>query len=215
MQPLPWPVVAAFLRLGMKYDFSQLRVDALKRIRLSFPTELALLQNAKNRRAIQYDAVLPSDVIKLARERNLLAPLPSAYLVLSLDHNEKLLLQNTEVLASDDQLVLYRGWREITRRQSRTTFAWLDASSDIYTTCSLPARCPGSRKSITSSLFSLSPRLSAFILWNTVWEERLCAACGAIAKAAHNQGRQDMWDQLPGIYGLPGWDELEKIYNTC
>jgi aldehyde:ferredoxin oxidoreductase len=30
-------------------------------------------------------------------------------------------------------------------------------------------------------------------------------------KAAHREARQEFWEQLPKMYGLPGWEELEKM----
>ncbi|KAJ7932795.1 hypothetical protein B0H13DRAFT_2263093 [Mycena leptocephala] len=51
-----------------------------------------------------------------------------------------------------------------------------------------------------------------------VWEaadwrllENLCPACLAVLKQTHKDARQVFWDKLPEIYGLPEWEELERL----
>jgi hypothetical protein len=51
-----------------------------------------------------------------------------------------------------------------------------------------------------------------------VWEEadwilleNLCPACLAVLKQTHKDARQAFWDKLPKIYGLPEWEELERL----
>ncbi|KAJ6567045.1 hypothetical protein B0H19DRAFT_939766 [Mycena capillaripes] len=50
-----------------------------------------------------------------------------------------------------------------------------------------------------------------------VWEEKdwdsinLCPSCLKKLKQTHQEARQAFWDKLPEIYGLPPWEELEKM----
>ncbi|KAJ7910693.1 hypothetical protein B0H13DRAFT_2329077 [Mycena leptocephala] len=39
----------------------------------------------------------------------------------------------------------------------------------------------------------------------------LCPACLAVLKQTHKDARQAFWDKLPEIYGLPEWEELERL----
>ncbi|KAJ7753414.1 hypothetical protein DFH07DRAFT_824360 [Mycena maculata] len=51
-------------------------------------------------------------------------------------------------------------------------------------------------------------------LWGEdAWDslEDLCANCMKRSKVMHQQARQEFWDQLPQMYGLAGWDDLEKM----
>ncbi|KAF8178888.1 hypothetical protein K438DRAFT_1977744 [Mycena galopus ATCC 62051] len=51
----PFPLVAAMLRIGKKYDFAELRKDAVMRLEASFPPTLARFKSRANRsRIIQY-----------------------------------------------------------------------------------------------------------------------------------------------------------------
>jgi len=43
------------------------------------------------------------------------------------------------------------------------------------------------------------------------WLEDLCPACLAVLKKTHQDARQAFWDKLPELYGLPPWEELEKL----
>jgi hypothetical protein len=39
----------------------------------------------------------------------------------------------------------------------------------------------------------------------------LCPACLAVLKQTHKDARQAFWDKLLEIYGLPEWEELERL----
>ncbi|KAJ7932800.1 hypothetical protein B0H13DRAFT_2307457 [Mycena leptocephala] len=41
--------------------------------------------------------------------------------------------------------------------------------------------------------------------------KNLCRACLAVLKQTHEDARQAFWDELPEIYGLPEWEELERL----
>jgi len=43
--------------------------------------------------------------------------------------------------------------------------------------------------------------------WPEEWNE-LCEMCASVAKEEHDRGRREVWNELPGIFGLPPWDEL-------
>ncbi|KAJ7604130.1 hypothetical protein FB45DRAFT_1013709 [Roridomyces roridus] len=42
-------------------------------------------------------------------------------------------------------------------------------------------------------------------------EERVCWNCLIALREKHRAARQAFWDKLPGTYGLPPWEELEKM----
>ncbi|KAJ7612137.1 hypothetical protein FB45DRAFT_843428 [Roridomyces roridus] len=43
------------------------------------------------------------------------------------------------------------------------------------------------------------------------FDEEICPTCSACLKPIHAAARQTFWDQLPGIYSLPPWDELIRM----
>ncbi|KAJ7509588.1 hypothetical protein B0H11DRAFT_2270009 [Mycena galericulata] len=51
--------------------------------------------------------------------------------------------------------------------------------------------------------------------WEWMEELGVCESCVAEAKILHGQARQGFWDQMPRMFGLPGWDELEEMRRVA
>ncbi|KAF7359030.1 BTB domain-containing protein [Mycena sanguinolenta] len=43
------------------------------------------------------------------------------------------------------------------------------------------------------------------------WLDGLCRSCLVVLKKTHADAREAFWDSLPELYGLPSWEELEKM----
>jgi len=79
-ETLEFPVVAAIVRLGKKYDFKQLLGAAVARLTAMFPPTLAQIRKRNDAPSpIREDGGLLFDAINLANETGLLALLPSLY----------------------------------------------------------------------------------------------------------------------------------------
>ncbi|KAJ7879188.1 hypothetical protein B0H14DRAFT_3773705 [Mycena olivaceomarginata] len=48
-------------------------------------------------------------------------------------------------------------------------------------------------------------------IWGTMRAFGLCNRCVAEIKSLHAAARQELWDRLPQMFGLPRWEELEKL----
>jgi hypothetical protein len=82
---LPFPLVAALIRLGRKYDFCDLRNTVMERFTYENPTTvrgyIALLDGNgkyKTTRILNYPGVI-YDMLTVARENNIQSCLPCAY----------------------------------------------------------------------------------------------------------------------------------------
>jgi hypothetical protein len=84
---LPLPAVRALIRLGRKYDFSELLKSAVRRLQYENPTTLAgfeaiiatrPMKPYEPTRIVHYPGIL-LDMLNLARENELLSVLPCAY----------------------------------------------------------------------------------------------------------------------------------------
>jgi hypothetical protein len=46
-------------------------------------------------------------------------------------------------------------------------------------------------------------------------ENGICSICFASLKQTHQEARQKFWDELPGIYSLAPWTELEQMRTAA
>ncbi|KAJ6582070.1 hypothetical protein B0H19DRAFT_1117472 [Mycena capillaripes] len=44
---------------------------------------------------------------------------------------------------------------------------------------------------------------------------KICEHCLTEAKTLHATARQTFWEQLPEMFGLPGWVELEEMQRVA
>ncbi|KAJ7612069.1 hypothetical protein FB45DRAFT_843338 [Roridomyces roridus] len=83
--------------------------------------------------------------------------------------------------------------------------------------CKWPVRCLEGRLSAVNSVretFSAFPSMPLDVWGEDDWEEfaqRLCPSCLAFLRVKHQDTRREFWDDLPRMYGLPPWPELEKL----
>ncbi|KAJ6452458.1 hypothetical protein C8R45DRAFT_1040702 [Mycena sanguinolenta] len=77
-QEKPFTLVAVMLRLGKKYEFDQLREDAVTRLERRFPTTFSSFQAGANRSGIVEYPGLVYDAMNLARTTGLRSILPAA-----------------------------------------------------------------------------------------------------------------------------------------
>ncbi|KAJ7119091.1 hypothetical protein C8R44DRAFT_707401 [Mycena epipterygia] len=86
--------------------------------------------------------------------------------------------------------------------------------------CKSPARCTAERLNAVESSREMtcdSPSIPLDIWDSDDWDilQDVCPACLAVLKDAHQHARQAFWDKLPEMYGLPCWEELEKMKEAA
>ena len=140
-------VIAAFLRLGRKYDIQQLYSEALKRLELAFPSTIEEYDCSPDSFTLDdvwdmnYNALLFA-VINLTRENDILHILPAAFYAACASLNGKEFIEamenpevNTHELSVFDQRVVVKGWDSVVERQARTTFRWLTQKHSLAPIC--------------------------------------------------------------------------------
>ncbi|KZP28189.1 hypothetical protein FIBSPDRAFT_276064 [Athelia psychrophila] len=225
-EPLPIKVVAAFLRLGKKYEIELLHAEALKRLRYEFPSTLGGHNKCNRGAMISLGDDIAVAVANLAREQSLLSVLPLALYQCcnSSSHQggEPQIagigpIQNdtTAVLSSVNVRACFAAWNSLSIAQARSTLAWMD--SDKYPTCTSPERCAKIRRNTLRTVFFPFVSFSGLDTWRDFpWlDGEMCSSCNAVAEKLHNDGRVEFWDALPRIFGLPGWDELTTVREEC
>lgn len=215
------PMIAAFLRLGRKYEIDHLRKLATKRLSHFFPSRLQDMGSVPSNAAIMIN-IKRGDLLTCAniiRENDLLLFLPSAlYLCLvkdktgapSLFHPVPEMPQ--PILPLHDIQLCLQAYDKISRLQTTETFSWL-CDGGLASDCSRSV-CATSKKILCRKyLYAPAPFLP-FVSWKDDWEIGLCDNCVSKSRASHNKGRQNAWDQLPSAFALPDWEELRLKWST-
>ena len=220
-KPQTFSVVAAFARLGTKYDFRQLRNEAVKRLTFMFPSRLEDMGNIHiEGNCIIAETGLIFEAINLARETNMLFLLPAAMEYCCAVHTIHDILNGVQrpnktpiFLSVEDQTACLSGWYELIHRQAEETYRWLDRNAEgtLFPECQRRSRCTDGRRRI---FYSMSHPVTCCVPlepWQGAdWEKHMCATCNAASQAQHERGRQNVWNELPSFFGLPGWAELLK-----
>lgn len=214
-------VVAAFLRIGTKYEIEVLRAEGLKRLFYEYPSKISDYFAIDAWSRIDNSPWVDIDAANLAREHNLLSPLPAAlYLICSLYDAEGLTTgckrdDGTIAMIETTDLIRCLAAREsLAKLQKQTTFAWSDSPTSTYFLCKTPQKCVESRRQITFSLFSPPASICGLARWRSGptghLVDGMCTKCIRVAERLHTSGRTEFWNALPGILGLPEWAELNK-----
>ncbi|KAJ7611812.1 hypothetical protein FB45DRAFT_843901 [Roridomyces roridus] len=174
------------------------------------------------------DAPSEMSSIQLAREVDAPWVLPLAFYVLSNSLVQRGTTSAKEVVrettcngisvaisAEDQDSFLSGHIRQVQFRATGVLGCFLDPVK--IPNCKSPMRCLEGRLSATNrvcrtdSIFPSSP----LDVWNEdAWdefEEQFCSTCLAFLRARHQSKRRELWDDLPKMYGLPPWEELEKM----
>ncbi|KAK7025081.1 BTB domain-containing protein [Favolaschia claudopus] len=220
-EKVPFPAVAALVRLGRKYEFKNLLDAAVARLTAVFPTtieEYDLLISKPRYSTLELPAPLLFDVIALATENNLWTVLPCAYtdavkrfktadffdgikdgartVLLPLAYLRRCIMFQQSLLAKQYQPGYTIGWLR----------KW-----DFEADCTNPGACRTLRENFLANHMDKST-LVPLVKWET--SERLltsfCRNCGMHIRDCITSGRKRMWDELPGLLDLPPWGELKN-----
>jgi hypothetical protein len=114
----------------------------------------------------------------------------------------------TSILADENQKVCMRGWELLVKLQRSQTYDWLDTMP--VEGCSNLEQCRIQRMTLFQRTFPGPPRCIALTPWNSRHEDGFCGRCSAVSQATHSLGRAVIWDMLPSLFNMPGWEELLK-----
>ncbi|KZP11459.1 hypothetical protein FIBSPDRAFT_756717 [Athelia psychrophila] len=207
---LPFTVVAAFLRLGNKYDIEVLRADALKRLFYEMPSVLEAYEARAAWSMIRKDNKHTKlDMANLAREQNLLSALPIAWYRCCWAWHLPASMFKTK-LNTQDAIICATSYVPLMKLQQETTFSWITFPPSKYPRCQKNAICRAARSELAIKMFFPVATLTCLERWDQAWGGDMCSVCVKIAMAEHDDGRRRFWEALPGIFGLHGWEELNK-----
>ncbi|KAF8178637.1 hypothetical protein K438DRAFT_1938713 [Mycena galopus ATCC 62051] len=220
---LPLAAVGALIRLGRKYDFKTLLDSAVARITFENPTTLeeydALFVNGvhKPTRISRDDEDwFYFDLLAIARENSILSALPIACLH-TLNSGIARLVNGIPradgTLASLLPVDLLRclvGRERLLCNQflPGCAMGWLLELQ--HPECSNPARCMRERKSWHQGLIEMNVVMPFLRFNQELWCRALCATCCQHALESITAGRKKAWEELPAIFDLPPWEQLQN-----
>ncbi|KAJ7681828.1 hypothetical protein DFH06DRAFT_282732 [Mycena polygramma] len=212
-EPLPFHVIAAFLRLGRKYDIKPLYAKALARLTAAFPCSVDQYLAGASTRILFSDPTTPNrntiaiDTIILARELNLTSLLPVAFWCVARDP-ELLAHKNTRLISEDDRDAMLLAMAPVRCAFSKHLYDWLDETSVASPECTEPTSCRMSKMRYSLWLWK-APGNQLGFHWPARASKDHCKSCVAIGKKHQSEGVKQFWEELPSFFGLPSWEELK------
>lgn len=221
-EALNFKVVAAFIRIGKKYDIPILRNEGLKRLSYEYPSDFNRYCDHDPWSRIFKDDHINIAAANLAREQNLLWVLPVAlYRVCDSANDAKDIVKGihkddgvTALALPNDITTCLVARESLLNLQSSTTFAWTNAQNSVYPSCRARSSCTETRKQKLCDLYFPRMAIAGLNTWEdankTIGGKSMCDLCAGPAKKLHEKGREELWNALPGIFGLPKWVRLQK-----
>ncbi|CAA7265774.1 unnamed protein product [Cyclocybe aegerita] len=198
--------ISGILRISTKYGMLQIRQKCINIIQDKFPSTLAGCDDVLKRKILY----VPSEIVRvipLARETNVPRVLPWAFYLCAQISVEELLENQT--LSWRDKALCLAGKENLWEMQRTVTHTFLlnfQPSPHCSTGCKM--RMPTTFSLEDFEGLRTSPHLlEEYQDWTGL---RLCAKCQAFAQAQHREGREKVWQKLPGLFHLGTWDDIFK-----
>lgn len=164
-------------------------------------------------------------VIQLARQVNALWLLPIAFYELATRENEAIqfalqcnTFNNHPAKLSGDDQILFLTSSILFTHLGNAVVKFLHSAGNSAT-CFTSTECTAARLRAIAQVHDYLASIHGPIplelcdsagIWPDLWDN-CCHKCYGSLKAAHVVARQEIWNELPGVCGLPPWPELEKM----
>ncbi|KAJ6581624.1 hypothetical protein B0H19DRAFT_1116050 [Mycena capillaripes] len=212
---LSFPVVAALIRLGRKYDFRKLLDAAVELVMCENPATLEGYQAPNRAKSIIYYPGIEFDMLALVRENNIQSALPCAYYRVVKTYSQKQLFDGVArtdgtlaTLAAVDLRQCNLSREKLITKQLQPGYTlgcvlkW-----DYNDDCTASQKCTKMRdKALRRSLESFMVRA----LYEQTVGDGYCSACKARIQELVAAGLRKTWEDLPDFFDLPSWNELKN-----
>ncbi|KZP32777.1 hypothetical protein FIBSPDRAFT_721844, partial [Athelia psychrophila] len=225
---MPIAVVEAFLRIGRKYEIDHIRKQAVQRLAVTFPSDLKKCREIFSGRTAA--PIQPHDgdslaVVNILQENDLLLHLPiSLFKCILLDHHDLLPIitpahgTQQPILSYTDIQLCHKAHIKLMYFQATVVFSWVQPW-EARPACGISAcrtQCESlHREWFGSTEFSFNgPMVSSLGDWRDAWGNGLCEECDIHARQKFAEGQEKVFEMLPSMFDLPGWDELREKWST-
>jgi hypothetical protein len=220
-KPTDFSVIAGILRLSTKYDVGFLRQQATQHLLSVYSATLDGWDQRDSPPMIPVFQGRPFAAVRLAREIDIPIILPAAMYGCARSAIERIL----DGITLPDGSSIDLDWRDkrsciIARTRLSDailmrTFKFLDHHPSG---CSTLARCAIGRlkhlRKLQAKFFNTPgprPLTKRFLKG---FEKDVCDCCYTTSHASFVAARQALWDDLPGIFGLPSWQQLRAATDV-
>lgn len=211
--------MAAVLRLSTKYEAPQLRRRAIDLLSTAYPSTLAAWDNRSKTRLVPPFEGEICAILSLAIENDVRVVLPGLFRAASKRSLPTMLneLHNLQLNEGTRQNVIEKfvvGRDSLRQAEVKHILPFLELS--FYR----PA-CRNANDCLikltnqrNASFIKLMDPTESYQKWcdenpTSVGETlHLCDLCSGLVKESISAGRQKIWEGLPEMYGLPGWETL-------
>jgi len=210
---IDFSVLEATLRMSTQFEVTYLRKMLIKQLTMICPTFLEVYDTS--RRSLTTTnlspAKLPFAIVRLAREADVCAVLPFALYCCSTQPLQYLLDGDIDW---EDKKACLVARQELHNRLRTSIFGFLLGrnNKDAPIHCKSPTKCKQER------LAFLSRNESSFASWKkgpieyeVDWQavsKLFCISCTVMFRVTFERARQDIWNGLPALFGLPPWQKL-------
>ncbi|KAJ7768517.1 hypothetical protein B0H16DRAFT_1882338 [Mycena metata] len=211
------------LRLSNKYDVPYLRRRALDHLETTFPAQLAQYDaRAGNQHPHPPDETATRAVATIKAATEVGAPwlLPVAYYDLCRRKMSSIIASGAfDQLGEQERNTCLVGYAAQIHSFPKM-FRFLSTPNDVYAECDDWAECNRIRLQITHGSETWTDMTWPLDFWNEdIWQaitnDGMCPRCIADGKVLHVAARQEFWDRLPQMFGLPRWEELEAMRRVA
>ncbi|KAJ7442455.1 hypothetical protein FB451DRAFT_1057523 [Mycena latifolia] len=220
-QTISLPLIASHVRLGRKYDFSDILQSVVERLAYENPITLEAYDALRTGSGSYSPTRVAGggrshylDTVTLARENNLLSVLPCAYyrtlqITSPIFDGISRRAGTRTTLSPTDQRLCSLGRAALLKAQWDTgyTFGWLQDGEEEG--CNDPFACSREKLSFLHQRI-VAAQVIPLLPVSCLDRLGLCAACMEGAKTKMAAGRQKMWESLPMFFELPSWAELKN-----
>ncbi|KAJ7660355.1 hypothetical protein DFH06DRAFT_394263 [Mycena polygramma] len=217
--PTHFATISGIFRLSKKYEVESLRRRALEHLSSAFPTDPAGYSSLSPSWKIEKDECHESwiRVILFAREMSLDWILPLSFYRASAMCTPSQVMKGITLdgihleLNAADKLMCYE--QSIALRTSSSTamidFLW----EPLEIAGCQGAACKDNRFMMRKQAEGWREQAFPLTLWlRDDWKAlKVCGPCMAAMKVAHKEALDTFWDKLPQRFGLPSWDELQRV----
>ncbi|KAF7315143.1 BTB domain-containing protein [Mycena indigotica] len=222
-------LVASLVRMGRKYNFVNLWKVGVSLLEAEIPTSLAqfdaLRRNKLKTGIVDYPG-LYMDILTLVRDNQIYTLQPGAYYVVLKKYSKEELLDGisrpdgiTSQLSPADLRQCLLSTEKILKAQFQPGYA-LSLLADIPAPMNLncTSNCSSKNSCTELRLMELKRSALSLVLIPPVFSEQIiaqtyrsfCQYCRDEILLLRANGRQKGWNDLPGFFGLPPWDELKN-----